>query len=88
MGDAAVISTPNTPQGRRSLELAIISAFFLPGTAAHFAIAFSTVTKKLHASDIYAVWEKAKQNGELPNLERPDGGPKDRVIVPLEAITS
>lgn len=75
-----MISTPDTPQGRRGLELAIIAAFFLPGTAAHFAVAFSTVTRKLHADDIYKIWETAKANGDLPKLERPDGGPRDRTV--------
>lgn len=80
-----MISTPDTPQGNRALELAIIHAFFLPGTAAHFAIAFSTVTKKLHADDIYRIWEQAKIKGDLPNLVRPDGGPKDRTVERIKA---
>lgn len=82
-----MISTPDTPSGRRGLELAIIECFFLPGSAAHFATAFSTVTKKLHADDIYSIWEKAKANGDLPRLERPQGGPKDREVVKLEGIS-
>jgi hypothetical protein len=80
-----MISTPDTPNGRRALELAIINAYWLPGTAAHFATAFSTVTKKLHADDIYKIWEQAKINGDLPKLERPDGGPKDRSVERIKA---
>ncbi len=75
-----MISAPDTPQAARALELAIIEAFFLPGTAAHFAVAFSTGTKKLHADDIYRIWDKAKEAGDLPKLERPAGGPRDREI--------
>ncbi len=78
-----MIPTPETPQAKRALELAIINAFFLPGTAAHFATAFSTGTRKLSASDIYRIWEQAKASGDLPRLERPPGGPKDREIQAL-----
>ncbi len=74
----------NTPSARRALELAIINAFFLPGSAAHFAVAFSTVTKKLHADDIYKIWETAKAKGDLPKIDRPEGGPRDRILVPLD----
>lgn len=80
-----MISTPDTPSGRRGLELAIINAFYLQGTAAHFAVAFSTVTKKLHADDIYKIWDAAKERGDLPRLERPDGGPKDRTVERIKA---
>ena len=79
-----MITTPDTPKGKRSLELAIIAAFWLPGSAAHFATAFSTVTRKLKAADIYKIWDKAKINGDLPRLERPAGGPKDREIQAFE----
>jgi hypothetical protein len=75
-----MISTPDTPQGKRALDLAIINAFFLPGTAAHFATAFSTGTRKLSAADIYRIWDKAKEDGDLPRLNRPFGGPKDREV--------
>jgi hypothetical protein len=83
-----MISAPDTPSARRALELAIIGAFFLPGSAAHFAVAFSTVTKKLHADDIYKIWEKAKLDGDLPKILRPGGGPRDRIVVPIEKTKS
>ena len=79
-----MIPTPETPQAKRALELAIINAFFLPGTAAHFATAFSTGTRKLSASDIHRIWDDAKASGDLPRLERPPGGPRDREIQALE----
>lgn len=79
-----MISAPDTPQGKRGLELAIIEAFFLPGTAAHFAVAFSTGTRKLHADDIYKIWEEAKAAGDLPRTERPQGGPRDREVQAME----
>lgn len=72
---------PERPtQAQRALELAIINAFFLPGSAAHFATVFSTGTKKLAAEDIYQIWDKAKETGELPRLKRPPGGPRDREV--------
>lgn len=73
-----MISAPDTKQGRRALELAIEQAFFLPGTAAHFATVFSTGAKKLHARDIWRIWDAARERGDLPALRRPPGGPKDR----------
>ena len=78
-----MISPPDTPSARRALELAIIEAFFHPGSAAHIAVAFSTGAKKLHADDIYRIWESAKIKGDLPNITRPDGGPRERTLVPL-----
>lgn len=75
------MSIPDTtPRGKRALELAIIHAFFLPGSAAHVATAFSTGEKKLHAADIRRIWDAAKARGELPKLNRPAGGPKDRML--------
>lgn len=65
-------------QEKRALELAIINAFFLPGSAAHFATAFSTGKKKLSAADINRIWARAKESGELPKINRPHNGPKDR----------
>ena len=75
------MSIPDTsPRGKRALELAIIHAFFLPGSAAHVATAFSTGARKLHAGDIRRIWDAAKEKGELPKINRPAGGPKDRVL--------
>lgn len=54
-----------SPQAKRALELAIIGAFFLPGSAAHVATAFSTATRRLHASDVQRIWEAAKARGDL-----------------------
>ena len=65
-----MISAPDTPQGRRSLELAIIGAWWGTGSAAHIATAFSTGARKLHASDINEIWAKAKLEGHLPKLNR------------------
>ena len=79
-----MIPAPDTANARRALELAIINAFFLPGSAAHFAVAFSTLTKKLHADDIYKIWEAAKARGDLPKIARPEGGPRERILAPLD----
>lgn len=73
-----MIDTPDTKQGRDALRLAIEHAFFLPGSAAHIATAFSTGARKLHASDINKIWAEAKEAGRLPKINRPHGGPKDR----------
>lgn len=69
-----------TPRGKRALELAIIHAFFLPGSAAHVATAFSTGARKLHAGDVRRIWDAAKETGELPKINRPPGGPKERML--------
>ncbi|MET4341985.1 hypothetical protein [Bradyrhizobium sp. RT9a] len=69
-----------SPRGKRALDLAIIHAFFLPGSAAHVATAFSTGGRKLHAGDIRRIWDAAKERGELPKINRPAGGPKDRML--------
>jgi hypothetical protein len=75
------VSVPDTtPNGKRALELAIINAFFLPGSAAHVATAFSTGARRLHAGDIRRIWDTAKEKGELPKINRPTGGPKDRTL--------
>lgn len=66
-----------TPNGKRALELAIIHAFFLPGSAAHVATAFSTGSKRLHARDIQRIWDAAKARGELPKINRSPRGPKE-----------
>lgn len=60
-----------TPQARRALELAIIAALWQPGSAAHIAVAFSTGSRKLHATDVQKIWEEAKEKGDLPKLNRP-----------------
>lgn len=73
-----MIATPDTKQGRDALRLAIENAFFLPGSAAHIATAFSTGAKRLHADDINKIWAKAKEEGRIPKINRPHGGPKDR----------
>jgi hypothetical protein len=74
-----MIGTPDTPQGKRALELAIINAFFQPHiTAAQIAVAFSTGAKKLHAADVQRIWDAAKESGDLPKINRPSGGPKER----------
>jgi len=70
-----MIDAPDTRQGKRALELAIIHAWFGPGSAAHIAQAFSTGAKTLHASDVQRIWDAAKQSGELPKINRPNGGP-------------
>lgn len=71
-----MIEPRDTPNARRALELAIIHAFFLPGSAAHVATAFSTGGRRLHADDVRRIWDKAKAKGDLPKLKRPANGPK------------
>ncbi|SDD93957.1 hypothetical protein SAMN05216337_101798 [Bradyrhizobium brasilense] len=75
-----MIEPADTPNARRALELAVINAFFLPGSAAHVATAFSTERKKLHAGDVARIWAKAKERGDLPNITRPAKGPKERLF--------
>jgi len=70
-----MIAAPDTEQARRALQLAIEAAFFQAGSAAHIAQAFSTGGKKLHAADINRIWDKAKEEGRLPKLNRPNRGP-------------
>ncbi len=69
------VDLPETEQVKRSRELAIIHAFFLPGSAAQIAQAFSTDTRKLHAADVHRIWAEAKERGDLPKIDRPAGGP-------------
>lgn len=78
-----MIDAPDTKQGRGALRLAIEHAFFLPGSAAHIATAFSTGARRLHASDVQRIWAEAKDADppRLPRLNRPHGGPKDREII-------
>lgn len=78
-----MIAAPDTKQGRDALRLAIEQAFFLPGSAAHIATAFSTGGRKLHASDVMKIWAEAKDADppRLPRINRPHGGPKDREVV-------
>lgn len=74
-----MISAPDTPKGKRALELAIINAFFQANaSAATIAAAFSTGARKLHASDVQRIWDAAKESGELPKINRPRRGPKER----------
>lgn len=73
-----MIAVPDTKQGQDSLRLAIEAAFFQTGSAAHIASAFSTGGKKLHASDVQRIWDAAKERGDLPKLNRPNGGPGAR----------
>lgn len=75
-----MIAAPDTKQGRDALRLAIEQAFFLPGSAAHIATAFSTGGKKLRAGDIHRIWAEAKaaEPPRLPKINRPPGGPRDR----------
>lgn len=80
-----MIAAPDTRQGRRALELAIEAAFFLPGSATHFATAFSTGGRKLHAADVNRIWAKAKQANRLPKINRPHGGPRERTVIPISA---
>lgn len=70
-----MISAPDTKQGQDALRLAIEAAFFQSGSAAHIASAFSTGGKKLHAADVQRIWDKAKEDGRLPKLNRPNRGP-------------
>lgn len=81
-----MIAAPDTKQGRDGLRLAIEQAFFLPGSAAHIALAFSTGGKTLHASDVMRIWAEAKDADppRLPRINRPHGGPKDRESISLE----
>jgi hypothetical protein len=72
------MSAAANAQTQRALELAIERAFFLPGTAAHFATVFSTGARQLHASDVRKIWDAAKDRGDIPRINRPKGGPKDR----------
>lgn len=71
-----MIPPRETPNAKRALELAITAAFFKPGSAAHIATAFSTGGKKLHAADVQRIWSNAKASGELPDINRPKGGPR------------
>lgn len=73
-----MIAAPDTKQGRDSLRLAIEHAFFLPGSAAHIATAFSTGGKRLHAADVTKIWAEAKAAGRLPQLERPSESRRER----------
>lgn len=66
-----------------ALDRAIVEAFFLPGSAAHVALCFSTKTRKLSASDVYRIWNEAKERGDLPHLNRPRGGPRDGEAIPF-----
>ena len=68
-------------QQKRAIELALIGVFFIPGSAAHFAALFSTEGYRLHAADVLRIWREAKARGDLPKINRPHGGPKDRVEV-------
>lgn len=63
-------------QHQRALQLAIESAFFLPGTAARIATVFSTPRRRLHANDVNRIWADAKHAGRLPKLNRPKNGPR------------
>lgn len=81
-----MIATPDTPQGRRALELAIINMYFQPNfSAAQIAVAFTTGAKKLHASDVTTIWAKAKEAGDLPKLDRPAKGPRQLRREPVKA---
>jgi hypothetical protein len=71
-----MIASPDRPNARRALERAIIHAFFLPGSAARIAQSLSTDARPLHASDVLRIWASAKENGELPKIDRPAGGPR------------
>lgn len=73
--------TPDTSNARRAVELAIISAFFLPGSASHIARCFSTMSRKLSSNDVRRIWSAAKKRGDLPKLNRPHGGPRDRETI-------
>jgi hypothetical protein len=73
-----MIAHKDTPNARRAVDLAIIGAFFTPGSAAHIAQTFSTGARKLHASDVQRIWDAAKASGQLPKINRPKGGPKER----------
>ena len=70
------MASPDRPNARRALELAIIHAFFLPGSAARIAQSLSTDARPLHASDVHKIWATAKENGDLPKIDRPAGGPR------------
>ena len=74
-----MIDTRDTPKAKRALELAIIGAFFQPNvSAATIAAAFSTGAKKLHAADVQRIWDAAKESGDLPRINRPTRGPRER----------
>jgi hypothetical protein len=74
-----MIAHKDTPTARRALELAIINAFFQANaSAATIAAAFSTGAKRLHARDVQRIWDAAKESGDLPKLNRPNRGPKER----------
>lgn len=64
----------------RALELAVIGAFFTQGSAASIAQALSTPRRRLHAGDVTRIWSRAKDNGELPRINRPAGGPRLRIV--------
>jgi hypothetical protein len=70
-----MMASPDRPNARRALELAIIHAFFLPGSAARIAQSLSTDARPLHANDVHKIWATAKENGDLPKIDRPAGGP-------------
>lgn len=65
-----------TSQSRRALHLAIEQAFFMGGSAASIARNFSSFGRALHASDVQRIWASAREQGRLPKVRRPHGGPK------------
>lgn len=71
-----MIAPGTSPKDKRALQLAIIAAFFQPGSAAHIAQAFSTGGQRLRAADVQKIWNEAKARGDLPKVVRPHGGPK------------
>jgi hypothetical protein len=72
----SIRTTPS--QSRRALHLAIEQAFFMGGSAASIARHFSSFGRVLHASDVQRIWRDAREQGRLPKLRRPHGGPKAR----------
>ncbi|WP_439392370.1 hypothetical protein ACRQ5Q_22505 [Bradyrhizobium sp. PMVTL-01] len=75
------LHTDHSPRGKRALELAVINAFFAPGSAARIAAALSTPVRKLHAADVNRIWAAAKERGDLPKIDRPAKGPGTRASV-------
>lgn len=75
-----MIDTPGHPARQARPRTGDHRSLFPARQRAHIAVAFSSGAKKLHADDIYRIWETAKTKGDLPKLERPEEGIRERTI--------
>jgi hypothetical protein len=53
-------------------------AIIRAGSAARIAQSLSTDARPLHASDVHKIWATAKENGDLPKIDRPAGEPQSQ----------